>query len=155
MDEYNVQDVMETENEKITRIVGEVLYSKRILLQTENVEEGGIITINAPDVYYHKKLLLECITALKSNITKSSNVDNFTIILKTGDAIISSSVVDGGGDGFSLTNPKVDKFEERSNILLKYINQIDDYFEYRNESPKDKKFVIDCLDELSKELGKS
>ena len=44
--------------------------------------------------------------------------------------------------------------DEIKMILLKAINKIDDYFEYSNESKKDKEYVRDVLGKMDKEIRK-
>jgi len=49
-----------------------------------------------------------------------------------------------------------EQFHKLSRTLLTYqaaINDIDDYFEYRYKSKKDKKYVYKVLNKLSKELS--
>ena len=50
-----------------------------------------------------------------------------------------------------------DKCSFIKSSFLKYqkaINQIDDYFEYRNESAKDKRHVMSIIDGLTKSMKK-
>lgn len=48
-----------------------------------------------------------------------------------------------------------DKLKKRNTLYAKTLNEIDDYFEYRYESTKDKKFVIWALDMLANKLRNS
>jgi hypothetical protein len=43
---------------------------------------------------------------------------------------------------------------EMSKLMLECINEIADYFEYRHESERDKKKVMDCVDSLTEKLAK-
>ena len=47
------------------------------------------------------------------------------------------------------------KEESYLSAYRNFINKIDDYFEYRNESLKDRKKVHELLDKLSEELCNS
>ena len=45
------------------------------------------------------------------------------------------------------------KEERELRVYRRAINRIDDYFEYRNESDKDKAYVMSVIDELTNELA--
>ena len=45
-----------------------------------------------------------------------------------------------------------DKTELRLEVYQNPINKIDDYFEYSHESEQDKRYVMACLNKLTKDL---
>ncbi len=57
----------------------------------------------------------------------------------------------------SITYPlyaEITKLTNQRNAYAKAINRIDDYFEYRNSSPADGKYVHEVLSNLTIVLGK-
>jgi hypothetical protein len=54
-----------------------------------------------------------------------------------------------------MNETELERLNKTTNMLHQYIeamNKIEDYFEYRNESQKDKDYVMDVIDRLGDSL---
>lgn len=81
---------------------------------------------------------------LKSNETWKNTIE------KVGDMLVEDLFQENAAKQESQFTQSEQAFEE----YRKTINRIDDFFEYANESKKDRVFIQEQLDSLTKRLGK-